>query len=387
MTTDRVFASPSARIGLVSTYPPTLCGLATFASALGRAMAASGREVVVVQAGGIAGGGPGYPPVVAVLQPRNPASLAAAAEELSRCDTVIVQHEYGIYGGDDGAEVVDLIDAIDAPVIVVLHTVPLRPTPHQHQLMVEIAERADRLVVMSTAAYDRLCDGYPVRSSDVEVIPHGATLPTRSLLPDQWDGNSAPQLLTWGLLGPGKGIEHAIEALTLLAQGDVRPRYTIAGVTHPNVVAREGHRYADSLAFHARLGDIADTVTFDERYRDTAELTEFVASSYAVVLPYDSKDQVTSGVLVDALAAGRPIIATVFPHAVELLATGAGLLVPHGDAASMATAIRAVVNDRDLATSMAVEAQRIAPSLSWPSVAAEYIRLCDGMSHHAGALH
>jgi polysaccharide biosynthesis protein PslF len=363
--------SSSSRIGVVSTYPPTLCGLATFASALGRALVAAGNQVEVVRLRGDRSTKPGDPPVVAVLREQDANSMADAAAHLSQCDTVIVQHEYGIFGGADGAEVIDLLDAITSPVIVVLHTVPLHPTPHQHEILGQIAERAQRLVVMSNTAHDRLCELYPVDPRDVEVIPHGAATPTGIPVP----GDHAPQLLTWGLLGPGKGLEHAIGALTLLAREHIRPRYTIAGVTHPNVFAREGDRYRTALTRQASAGFVSSTVTFDDRYRDTAQLTEFIGSAHAVILPYDSPDQVTSGVLVDAVAAGRPVIATSFPHAVELLSGGAGIIVPHRNPVAMATAIRSVVLDRDLSSSMAAAARRIAPSLSWSAVAAAYARL------------
>ncbi len=90
------------------------------------------------------------------------------------------------------------------------------------------------------------------------------------------------------------------------------------------------------------------------------------------MLPYDSTDQVTSGVLVDAVAAGRPVVSTAFPHAVELLGSGAGLVVPQRDAAALAGAIRSVLTDPELAASMAAEAQRLAPELSWTAVAGRY---------------
>jgi glycosyltransferase involved in cell wall biosynthesis len=378
---DGMLASQQ-RFGLVSTYPPTLCGLATFTRALGRALAADGHEVDVVRLRGEVGDGSGNPRIVASLREQDPDSMEHAADLLSECDTVIVQHEYGIFGGADGEEVLDLIDAIRAPVIVVLHTVPLLPTPHQHQILAQIAERADRLVVMSATAHDRLCSLYPVDPRDVEVIPHGAATPQ----PPTARGERAPQLLTWGLLGPGKGIEHSIHALSLLARERVVPRYTISGVTHPNVLAREGDRYRNSLARQASIGGVAGSVTFDDQYRDTEQLTSFIASSFAVVLPYDSRDQVTSGVLVDAVAAGRPVISTAFPHAVELLASGAGIVVPHQNPAALATAIRSVVLDRDLAASMAAEARRIAPSLSWQTVAKSYARLGREVQAGAGSL-
>jgi glycosyltransferase involved in cell wall biosynthesis len=168
-----------------------------------------------------------------------------------------------------------------------------------------------------------------------------------------------------------------LDALALL--GDIRPvpRYTVAGVTHPKVLAQFGDRYRRELILRCRRSGLADTVDFDSTYRDVASLTRFVASSSIVVLPYDSTDQVTSGVLVDALAAGRPVIATAFPHAVEMLATGAGIVVPHHDPEALAGAIRSVLERPDLRHAMSAEARRIAPSLSWTSVAAAYVEQVD----------
>jgi polysaccharide biosynthesis protein PslF len=289
---------------------------------------------------------------------------------LSRCDVAIIQHEYGIFGGTDGDEVIDLLRALEVPAIVVLHTVPLLPTPNQHAVLVAIADLADRVIVMSEAANDRLLASYPVDASKVVTIPHGATPPTAQF--DRSDiVDAPPQLLTWGLLGPGKGIEHAIDALALLS--DIHPHYTVAGVTHPKVHARRGDEYRNSLVAQSRRLGVADTVTFDDRYRNVIQLTQFVASASVVVLPYDSRDQVTSGVLVDAIAAGRPVIATAFPHAVELLGTGAGIVVPHQDPVALADAIRLAITDTDELSSMAAEARRIAPSLSWNAVADRYV--------------
>lgn len=379
-TLRSIHASPSQRIGILSTYPPKLCGLATFAAALESALVRSGHRVDVVR---IDDGDP-VPAtarrVAGHLLNGNAASVRLAAALLSRCDVAIVQHEYGIYGGADGAEVIDLLLALDVPTIVVLHTVPSDPTAHQRSLLEEIAAIADRVVVMSDTACDRLTSGYRIDPLAVETIPHGASVPTWEHRGDaERTHTSRPKLLTWGLLGPGKGIEHVIEALSLLTDLRPRPRYTVAGVTHPKVFAARGDEYRRGLVQQSWAVGVAASVTFDDTYRDLPELIRFIGTATAVLLPYDSHDQVTSGVLVDAIAAGRPVIATAFPHALELLSTGAGIVVPHGDSVALADAIRLITNDEDALASMAAEARRIAPSLSWSAVAEQYADLAGAL--------
>jgi glycosyltransferase involved in cell wall biosynthesis len=382
-----VLTSTSQRIGLLSTYPPKICGLATFAAALERELVSAGHRVDVVRVDDGDDDFANGEPVAATLVNGNPASIISAAAVLSRCDVVLIQHEYGIYGGADGEEVIDLIQALEVPAIVVFHTVPLNPTPHQKSLLVAITDLAARVVVMTQAARDRLTLSYPIDRSKVVIISHGAMAPTREQRReiDRID-HARPQLLTWGLLGPGKGIEHVIDALALLGDLRPRPRYTVAGVTHPKVLARHGDKYRHSLMQRATDAGVGDLVTFDDTYRDVAQLTRFVASASAVVLPYDSRDQVTSGVLVDAIAAGRPVIATAFPHAVELLRSGAGIVVPHANPVALAAAIRSIVSEKYVLAAMAFEARRLAPSLSWSAVAAKYARLTGELIESANAI-
>jgi len=366
------------RIGLLSTYHPQLCGLATFSAALATELQRTASHVDLVRI--VDAPQPASPHVRAELVNGVSGSVHAAAAVLSSCDVAIIQHEYGIYGGADGDEVLDLLGALEVPAIVILHTVPLHPSAHQRDVLEAICELADRVVVMTGTARERLISSYAVVDENVITIPHGASTPG----PEQWNadvsGDDRPQLLTWGLLGPGKGIEHAIDALALLQDVHPRPRYTVAGVTHPKIFARQGDRYRESLIRRSWIRGVASSVTFDDSYRRVAELTRFVASASVVVLPYDSHDQVTSGVLVDAIAARRPVIATAFPHAVELLSSGAGIVVPRGDPVALAKAIRSTICDPDRWASMAAEASRLAPALSWAAVAGQYADLCDELS-------
>jgi glycosyltransferase involved in cell wall biosynthesis len=340
---------------VVSTYPPTPCGIATFSAALTEGLRAGGAEVEVLRLGD------------------GPIGADAHARALGSAEVVIVQHEYGLYDGPDGDDVVRLLEDLDQPAIVVAHTVLREPRPHQREVLEAVVEAADAVVVMTEAGRDRLCAGFAVDPDKVVVIPHGAAVVPAPELRDETGGAGA--LLTWGLLGPGKGIEWAVDALALLDDVRPQPHYLIAGDTHPKVAALDGEAYRDMLGQRARRAGVATQVHFDAGYRGLDDLAELIRAASVVVLPYDSPDQVTSGVLVDAVAAGRPVVATAFPHAVELLASGAGLVVPQRDPEALADALRRVLTEPGLAADMAAEARRIAPALAWPAVAAQYAAL------------
>ncbi len=360
------------RYGILSTYPPTPCGLATFSAALAQGLVANGATVGIVR---VADGTVPYDPMVlADLYNNVPASVARATAALNDCDAVIAQHEYGLYGGADGEEILDILRELTVPSIVVAHTVLLGPTAHQRAVLEAIVDVASAVVVMTATARQRLCRRYDVDASKVTMIPHGATLPVPG---NGLGGTGRPVLLTWGLLGRGKGIEWAIDAMADLRDLSPRPRYVVAGRTHPKVLAMEGEAYRDMLVARSWAKGVAPSVTFDPAYRDLRSLTELVQSAAVVVLPYDSRDQVTSGVLVDAVAAGKPVVATAFPHAVELLSSGAGVVVPHGDAVALSAALRYVLTKPGAAAAMAREAARLAPRFAWSAVATEYAKLAE----------
>ncbi len=358
-------------LGILSSFPPTACGLATFTAALATGLSANHAEVGVVRV--LDDACESTPPsgrVVDVLVNGSRRSLLASSESLNQFDAALIQHEYGLYGGADGEEVLEILGGLEVPSIVIAHTILTSPTPHQRSVLNEVVALADRTVVMTEAARVRLCEGFDVDASKVTTIAHGAAIPPQRVVPDP---AGRPVILTWGLIGPGKGIERAIEAMRTLHDLPMRPRYLVAGRTHPKVLAAHGESYRNDRIEQAARYGISSSVEFDDDYRDVASLTGLIQSSKVVVLPYDSKDQVTSGVLVDAIAAGRPVVATAFPHAVELLASGAGLVVDHDDPDAMAFALKRVLTRPELAASMAAEASRLAPSLGWSVIAGEYL--------------
>lgn len=367
------------RVGIVSTYPPTRCGLATFSAALADGLRVNGVDVDVVR---IADGAPADDPaIVGELVNGSPASTAECSTLLNACDVAVIQHEYGIYGGRDGEDVVDLIGGLRVPSIVIVHTILTNPTPHQRSVLETIVSMADHVVVMTSTASDRLGSGYDVDRRKISTIAHGVRVGVSAHV----KRSGRPILLTWGLLGPGKGIERVIDVMAALRDLPGRPRYVVAGRTHPKVLAADGEAYRDALIARALDNGVADCVHFDPSYRDPQSLSALVQSASVVVLPYDSTEQVTSGVLVDAIANGRPVVATKFPHAVELLSDGTGVVVDHDDPAALAAALRRVLTEPCLAGAMAARARSIAPSMAWSMVAGDYLKVANRLCANRSA--
>src|SRR3712207_1174271 len=278
-----------ATYGFLSTYPPTRCGLATFNAALATHLTtpAGGSGVVRLLAGDDQGGlavDRAAPRVVHTWPTDAPGGWMAAANALNRFDVVIVQHEYGIYPGDAGEEVLPLLRAIRKPTIVVLHTVLSNPDPLQRSVLERIVATADAVVTMTDTARQRLATCYRVDTRKVSTIPHGAASHTSAPRARA----EVPHLLTWGLLGPGKGIEWALRALAELRDLDPAPRYTVAGRTHPKVLEHQGDAYRDSLKKLAADLGVAGNVQWEDVYLDQTALSRLIRSADVVVLPYDS---------------------------------------------------------------------------------------------------
>lgn len=358
--------------GFLSTYPPTQCGLATFTESLATQMASCAGVGVVRVVDRLQRDERRL--VVHQLDTSQIGAEQSAAAALNCFDVAVVQHEYGIYPGPDGAAVIDVLRRLRTRIIVVLHTVLEAPTDHQRSVLETVVSLADGVVVMTETARQRLFAGYRVETDKVSLIPHGAPTDWADVAPTSYPGDPA-SILTWGLLGPGKGIEWAIEAVATLQDLDPSPRYLVVGETHPRVLAHQGDAYRDGLkARVAELG-LGHRVQFDDRYFDRESLRRLVAGAAAVVLPYDSKDQVTSGVLIEAVTCRRPVVATAFPHALELLSGGAGMVVPHKDALALAGALRQVLTEPGVADGMVRAAERLAPELTWRAVAESYLAL------------
>jgi glycosyltransferase involved in cell wall biosynthesis len=265
-------------------------------------------------------------------------------------------------------------------VVVVLHTVPAYPTPRQRAILDRLTSSADGVVTMSETGRRRLVTDYQVSPRKVMLIPHGARTVAHVPHARHSAPSRRPVVLTWGLLGPGKGIEWGIDALRDMRELQPLPRYVVAGQTHPKVLASQGEAYRRSLARRADVHQVSHMVDFESGFLNMERLLSLIRRADVVLLPYDSSEQVTSGVLVEALAANVPIVSTAFPHAQELLAgERGGLLVPHQDPSAIAKALTRVLTEPGLAKALTAHTAQRGAELDWPLIASHYQQLFDAL--------
>ncbi|MEM9790824.1 MAG: glycosyltransferase family 4 protein [Planctomycetota bacterium] len=372
----------TVRVSLVSSYVPRRCGIATFARDLAEALAGVGAETSVhAVAVNDRPEGYQYPERVwfEVAQKRLAEyRLAADYLNLSGVDAVVLQHEYGIFGGPDGAYVLEMLRRLRMPVLTTLHTVLKTPTEGQLNVIRELAKVTDRFVVMADRAVEFLHDIYGVPERQVELIPHGipqVPFTDSSYFKDQFGVEGRKVILTFGLIGPSKGLETMIEALPEIVAQNPDAVYMIVGATHPGVIAHQGEEYRLGLQRRVKELGLTDNVRWINRFMDMEELVEYLGSADVYVTPYLNEAQITSGTLAYAIGTGKAVVSTPYWHAQELLAEGRGRLVPFKDSRAIAAAVNELLGSEVTRTAVRKAAYQWARPMVWPAVADAYLDL------------
>ncbi|MCK9544200.1 MAG: glycosyltransferase family 4 protein, partial [Novosphingobium sp.] len=357
-------AFPPMRVALVGNFAPRKCGIATFTTDVFEQLRQFHPQVGI--------------DVYAMQDPAEPLEHRGAYAEIDRndraaydraarrmnedgVDAVWLQHEFGIFGGECGEYVLRLVDRVAAPLVVTMHTVLSDPAPRQEVVTRRLVERASRIMVMCRKGRDTLIERYRAEPDRIAIIEHGA--PDRRLRPLR---SGAPRtLMTFGLLGPGKGLETVIGALPAVIARHPRTTYRIAGVSHPNEVRRNGEAYRDGLkALAERLG-VAGHIEWVDRFLDTDDLVALLEDCDIYVTPYPNLQQSTSGTLSYAVALGRAIVSTPYVHARELLGDIGGVLVPVNETGAISRAVNRLLDNPAELEALQVRAYRRGRKTVW----------------------
>jgi glycosyltransferase involved in cell wall biosynthesis len=373
---------PLQRIAFIGNHLPRRCGIATFTHDLHRAVATARPDL---ETGVVAMTDPGriydYPPTVRFqIHDEMISDYIAAAEFMNTAgfDVVSLQHEYGIFGGAAGGNIIELLSRLEMPIVTTLHTVLPNPAPLQRDLMCRIIDVSTKIVVMSEKGREFLHSVHAASTRKIEVIPHG--IPDFPFLESHhakeklgFAGKTV--ILTFGLLSPNKGIEIMLDAMPGIIKSCPNAVYVILGATHPNLVRHEGEAYRDRLTARAQALCIENHVVFFNEFVEQAMLLDFISMCDVYVTPYLNEAQMTSGTLAYSFGLGKAVVSTPYWHAKELLGDESGILVPFGDANAASFEIAGLLTDDVRRRSMRKRAYAASRPMTWTQTAKRYLAL------------
>ncbi len=369
------------KIAFLADYVPRKCGIATFTHDLYHAVATQypAAECSVLAINDVPEGYAYAPEVGFEIQEQHLRDYQEAANflRLNGFDALCLQHEFGIFGGKSGGHILALLRQIDLPVVTTFHTILKEPSSDQRRTMVEIVKLSERLVVMTERGRDILREAYSAPGEKIDLIAHGIP-DTPFVDPDSLKGQFGLEgkkvLLTFGLLSPGKGVEHVIQALPEITRQHPDLVYIVLGATHPNLLLTEGESYRLRLERLAEKLGMSKHVAFYNRFVGLAELTQFIGAADIYLTPYLIEEQATSGTLCYAFGCGKAVVSTPYWHAQELLAEDRGVLVPFKDSESITCAVTNLLDDEQNLKKMSKQAYLLGRKMIWSQAAKHYFK-------------
>ncbi len=370
------------KVAYVGTYPPKECGIATFTLDVVNSTDLSGWRSVVFAVDDTAPTEP-HPDkkVVSTIEKENRADYVRAARllEKQKISLLSIQHEYGIFGGDHGEYVLDLIRAVTMPVTVTLHTVLPNPSEAQRRILKEMEKHVACFVVMAHKAVELLETVYRIAPSKIRFIPHGAPnapYHAEKSAKEKLGLQGRRVLSTFGLISPNKGIEDAIAAMPAVVEAEPTATYLVLGQTHPVIKRKEGEWYRESLVQQVQDLGLTDNVQFVDKYLTLQELIDYLLATDIYITPYYANPhQITSGTLAYAMVTGKVIVSTPYLYAEELLADGRGFLYPFRNSPKLSEIIKTLLTDHDLFERTRQKAYDYGRSMTWQSVGIQYTKL------------
>ncbi len=367
-------------IAFLSSYPPKACGVGQFCFDLIHGLQKNDPTInIEVYAIDDREGGYDYPSIVKdhfYFQNRSDYSRIATLVNGSSTDLCVIQHEFELFGGQNKEYLLDFINQVNLPIVVVMHSVPIDPAyetyPSHKKHMEDIANKVDHFITMSEAGRQGLV-ALGIDSKKISVIVHGApSMPPLSRAPQlkqELDLTGVFTILQFGLLNKFKGTEYILDAVEKIYQ-KIKIKFLIIGTP----LSQEHIDYINMLKNKSSYLQSLHVVRFIEEYFRDQQLYNYIVASDVVLTPYLSTNRISSGPLTFAVAAGTPVISTPYPFAKELL-KDIGILVPYKDSDAIADAIFKLATDKKYYEMQRTKTFGLGKTLSWDLKAKEYLDL------------
>ena len=374
------------KIAFIGTYLPRQCGIATFTNNLVKAIVTNTDsqkipEHAMVIAVNEEGQEYDYPKEVKhIIRQDHRLDYVKAAEFINHSDAevCILEHEFGIFGGDDGVFILSLLHHLKIPILVTFHTILKVPSYTQRSIVEEIGKKAARIIVMSKHAAKFLTDIYAIPKEKIRLIEHG--VPEFNKMPNneakQKNGLTGHKvLLTFGLLSRNKGIETVINALPAVVKKYPDLLYIVLGATHPNVLKSTGEEYRKYLQHLVKKLRLGKNVYFNNEFATETKLFEYLDAADIYISPYLSEAQITSGTLSYAIGAGCAVVSTPYWHAQELLDNGRGYLFNFKNSEQLSGILLELLENKEKRVSIREKAFNYGEKIRWPKIGRQYFYL------------
>lgn len=382
------------KIAYISTYPPRECGLATFNQNLMRAINANFPDRNSLAHGGFVVALNDseslheyeYPDEVKyVIRQDHQKDYIRAANYIntSDADVCIMEHEFGIYGGESGIYILPLLNRLEKPLISILHTILKDPSYVQRIIIREIAEQSSKIIVMSQRAVEFLTTIYDIPADKIQIIEHGVPdveAPLDNPVKALSSFKNHRVLLTFGLLSRNKGLETVVKALPRIVENHPDVMYVILGNTHPGVIKNSGEEYRDHLKTLANQLGVSRNLSFINKFVSEEELVNYLTACEIYVTPYLNEAQITSGTLSYAVGSGAAVVSTPYWHATELLADKRGRLFDFKNSDALADTIIELLDQDRVLQELKDNAYQYGLHLRWPAIGAEFIKVAQEAS-------
>lgn len=368
----------SSKIGFLSPFPPRESGMATFTQDLVAAIDSFNiveTKIIAIDGGLTLEYGD---KVIAVISEDSREDYSRVAVELNDMDLdlVVIEYKQGLFGGDENEYILDFVEHLQVPMMTTLHSLNSVPNEKQRYVMTRICDKSDKVICMAENTKALLSDGYGVNSQKIEVIHHGVTkkhFQSRDQLKQQYDYEDKLIVTTFGLIGPGKGIELGIEAISKVVPNHENILYLILGENHPGLES-EALEYRDNLEGLVRELNLEKNVVFINKYLTNDQIMDYLQLSDIYMSPNTEVDQAVSGTLAYAMGYGRAIVSTPFSYAKEMLAGGRGMLAEFDNADSIANCIIEIIDQPEKKAKMEKTTLRIGRTMYWYQIGKNYIK-------------
>ena len=373
------------KVVYIGTYPPRQCGIGTFTRNKFLAMIKQGNshdeqlEGIIVAVNDNENNYD-YPEEVSfTIQQDQQSDYIEAAKFINWCgaDICILEHEFGIFGGQSGIYILPLLHRLDIPVIAVFHTVLKMPSYNEKVILNKIAGMAAKTVVMNQQAVELLINAYGVAKEQITTIEHG--VPDlqfdQRLCKKEFKLENKKVLLTFGLISRNKGIETVIKALPSVVAKRPDVIYIVLGKTHPSVLKHSGEEYRIYLLRMIRQLQLEQHVFFMNEFVNEKKLFKYLCAADIYITPYLNEAQITSGTLAYAVGAGCAVISTPYWHASELLSEGRGRLFNFKDSEKLSSILLDLLDNPDTMNAMRQKAKDYGRQTTWPVIGEKYITL------------